>query len=62
MNSHLIYVFSDEDKAHMISWGYTLMSEDKRNHVYAFREGTGAKFESLTESGIKFVKSNTLTL
>lgn len=58
----LIYVFSDEDRKRLLGMGYVMMSEDAKNHIYAFREGDKAKFASLAGSEIKYCVSDKLTL
>ncbi len=59
-----IYTMSEQDKDKMISLGYVLMKEDKRNRMWVFQNKESETFSSedeLFKAGIRFALSNTLT-
>lgn len=61
---NFIYVMSEEDKNKMKSLGYSLIKEDKRNHVWVFQNKDTATFaceDEISGAGIYFVLSNMLT-
>lgn len=59
-----IYVKSEQDRDRMLTLGYALLKEDKRNHIWVFQNKNGITFDSdgkLDNVGSKIVLSNTLT-
>lgn len=61
---HFIYVMSVRDKDKMLSLGYSLVKEDKRNSIWVFQNKDTTTFaceDEVSSAGIKFVLSNTLT-
>lgn len=61
---NFIYVMSEEDKNKMESLGYSLIKEDKRNHVWVFQNKDTTTFaceDEISGAGIYFVLSNMLT-
>jgi len=56
--TNFIYVFSVEDKKKLLSWGYTLIKEDKKQNIYVFDNLGTVRFSA---SDMKFVLTNTLT-
>lgn len=61
---HFIYVRSEQDKDKMIVLGYALAKEDKRNGIWVFQNKNAKTFAcdtELSDAGIQFVLSDTLT-
>lgn len=61
---NFIYVRSEDDKNRLLSLGYALVKEDKRNRIWVFQNKDAKTFvrnEEVAEAGVKFVLSNTLT-
>ncbi len=59
-----IYVMSETDKDKLVSLGYSLLKEDKRNHVWVFQNKDTITFaceDEISSAGIRFVLSDTLT-
>lgn len=59
-----IYVATKEDKDRMLAMGYSMLKEDLRNNMWIFSSmGDSPLFSinRLTDSGIRFSLSNTLT-
>jgi len=55
---------SEQDKEKMISLGYVLLKEDKRNHIWIFQNINTEKFAGggeISKAGIQFALSDTLT-
>lgn len=61
---HFVYVMKKEDKDKMIAMGYSLIKEDKRNHIWVFENKDVTTFTSedeIADAGIAFVLSDMLT-
>lgn len=61
---NFIYVMREADKDKMISLGYSIIKEDKKNHVWVFQNKDTTTFaceDEISGAGIQFVLSNTLT-
>lgn len=59
-----IYVMKKEDKDKMVAMGYLLIKEDKRNLIWVFENKdvtTFASEDEITNAGVSFVLSDTLT-
>ena len=59
-----IYVMKKEDKDKMVEMGYLLIKEDKRNLIWVFENKdvtTFASEDEITNAGVSFVLSDTLT-
>ncbi len=59
-----IYVMSEGDKDKMLSLGYVLVREDKRNYMWVFQNKDTASFackKEISGAGIRFALSDTLT-
>lgn len=59
-----VYVMKKEDKDKMVAMGYSLIKEDKRNHIWVFENEDVATFASedeITNAGVSFVLSDMLT-
>ncbi len=59
-----VYVMRKEDSDAMLAMGYTLVKEDKYNHVWVFENRDVTSFASadeLTTAGIPHVLSDILT-
>lgn len=59
-----IYVKSEKDRDKMLALGYAQFKEDSRNNMWVFRCGDTETFDCssrLSQEGIQFVLSNTLT-
>lgn len=61
---HFIYVKSKNDRDKMLALGYVLMKEDTRNNLWVFQNRGNETFgrrSELSQAGIRFALSNTLT-
>lgn len=61
---HFVYVMKREDKDKMIAMGYSLIKEDKRNHIWVFENKDVTTFTSedeIADAGVAFVLSDMLT-
>lgn len=59
-----VYVMKKEDKDKMVAMGYSLIKEDKRNHIWVFDNKdvtTFASEDEITNAGVSFVLSDMLT-
>lgn len=59
-----VYVMKKEDKDQMVAMGYSLIKEDKRNHIWVFENKdvtTFASEDEITNAGVSFVLSDMLT-
>ena len=59
-----VYVMKKEDKDKMVAMGYSLIKEDKRNHICVFENKdvtTFASEDEITNAGVSFVLSDMLT-
>ena len=59
-----VYVMKKEDKDKMVAMGYSLIKEDKRNHIWVFENNdvtTFASEDEITNAGVSFVLSDMLT-
>lgn len=55
---NFIYVFDEEAKQELESWGYQLLKADNANGVFVFKYEDGLKFNLSSDN---FVFSNVLT-
>ena len=59
-----VYVMKKEDRDKMITMGYSLIKEDKQNHIWVFANKDVTTFSSedeITDAGVSFVLSDMLT-
>lgn len=59
-----VYVMRKEDKDKMEELGYTLIKEDRNNHIWVFKNKDVTTFSSedeISSAGISFVLSDMLT-
>lgn len=59
-----VYVMTEDDKDKMLEMGYSLMKEDKRNHIWVFENKDMMTFDredEIANAGIAFVLSDMLT-
>ena len=59
-----IYVMSKEDMDKMTAMGYSMIKEDRRNHIWVFENKDIATFaceDEISKAGISFVLSDMLT-
>lgn len=59
-----VYVMKKEDKDKMVAMGYSLIKEDRRNHIWVFKNKdvtTFASEDEITNAGVSFVLSDMLT-
>ncbi len=53
-----IYVLSEKERDKLLSWEYTLLKSDERNHIYIFANQDSLYFDKMDVTPIY---SNTLT-
>lgn len=61
---HFVYVMKEADRQKMLQLGYSLLKSDPVNHVWIFDAGDNMEFaqeDRLTQAGIKYIRSDTLT-
>lgn len=61
---HFVYVMNEQDKDKMVELGYKMMKEDVRNHIWVFQAKDTEHFSKdneMSNAGIHFILSNTLT-
>lgn len=59
-----VYVMTADDRDKMLEMGYSLMKEDKRNHIWVFENKDVMTFDhedKIAGAGIAFVLSDMLT-